>query len=428
MLHCSESWDQPCEPLRSQRSEVRGQKSEVRGQRSEVRGQRAEVRGQRSEVWSQESEVGRNLGLRKTHKFKSVIKNLQSEIIIQGAFMTSLSWHSALQRPCFFQRLQKHPCSGRLSRWWQWAVMSLGCLAGCSTVDNSHETVAAPSGMPHRILAKTKDCVEETWEFARAPFTRQSISCTDTVACPEPVIVEEYPTDDMLPSPDSQSGNPDVSQLKMPGGLNAATVSADLSSKATNRQTTATSNNATTALAQKTPNVRPVSVAPNTLSLADAPQKLPATTATLALRTPASVPAAISPPPAPEPLNTQTVSASRQIPPTDNLPANITWCQVRLRNVSQQTVAQVSVVITSPENTELVVSNAGPVMPIHSNRMDFSAIPQIAPQEEVIVTCGISASDEASHRLHVQVRDAQGGSNQEIQARWKVAIEPIEKP
>lgn len=338
--------------------------------------------------------------------------------------MTSLTWDSAHQRPDWlFQLLEKHPGGGRLSRWWQWAVMSLGCLAGCSTVDNSHETVAAPSGMTHRILAKSKDCVEETWEFARAPFTRQSVSCTDTV-CAESVIVEELPTNDMLPYPDSQSDNPDVSQINMPGGLNAAhavqspvgslssspaaTLSADLSSKAT--KLSATSKNATTTLSQKTTNVRPVSVAPNTLS------------------TPASVPAAISPPPAPEPLNTQMVSASRQIPPTENLPANIKWCQVRLRNVSQKTIAQVSVVITSPENTELVVSNAGPVMPIHSNRMDFSAIPQIAPQEEVIVTVGISASDEASHRLNVQVRDANGGSNQEIQARWKVAIEPIEKP
>jgi hypothetical protein len=213
-------------------------------------------------------------------------------------------------------------------------------------------------------------------------------------------FIEESLSSDMLPYPDSVSIQSDVTQPTMPNILNDSANAAQPSNGSLQSLPVAT------ATADLSPNVT---------------KSPPSVTS--------SNPAATSaPPPVPKPLHAQTVSASRPIPPAESLPAHIRWCQVRLRNVCQQTIAQVSVVITSPDNTELVVSNSGPVLPIHSNRMDFAAIPQIAPQEEVIVTVGISAPDDRSHRLHVQVRDAQGGSNQDIQARWKVAIEPIEKP
>ena len=60
--------------------------------------------------------------------------------------------------------------------------------------------------------------------------------------------------------------------------------------------------------------------------------------------------------------------------------------------------------------------------------MVFTAIPQVGPNEEVVVTVGVAAADNHSNRLRVQVRDALGGTNQEVQSRWKVTLEAAEQP
>jgi hypothetical protein len=164
---------------------------------------------------------------------------------------------------------------------------------------------------------------------------------------------------------------------------------------------------------------------------------------------PESAPAPIAPP---EPLPAQSVSQSRAITPTaaiattpnsrtvtnaavanttnatSAVPANTTWCRVRVRNVSNQPATQVSLSVTSPANAQLLASDGGATSLLANGRMDFAQIPQVGPNEEVIVTVGVSAADKQSNRLRVQVRDAQGGTNQEVQSRWKVILEAAEQP
>ena len=130
----------------------------------------------------------------------------------------------------------------------------------------------------------------------------------------------------------------------------------------------------------------------------------------------------------PDPLPAKELNASRQIPPPASLPADTIWCNVRVRNISQQPATKVAVTLTAPAPAQLIAADGGAVSSATSGRMDFSPIEQVGPNEELIVAAGLSAADEHSNRLHVQVRDAQGGSNQDIQARWQVTIEPLDKP
>ena len=58
--------------------------------------------------------------------------------------------------------------------------------------------------------------------------------------------------------------------------------------------------------------------------------------------------------------------------------------------------------------------------------MEFAPVAQVSANEEVILLIGVATTDERANRLRVQVRDAQGGTNQELQARWQIAIEAAE--
>jgi len=99
-----------------------------------------------------------------------------------------------------------------------------------------------------------------------------------------------------------------------------------------------------------------------------------------------------------------------------------------VRNISHQVATKVAVTLTAPAPAQLLAADGGAVSSVASGRMEFSPIEQVGPNEEIIVAAGLSAADENSNRLHVQVRDAQGGSNQEIQSRWQVTIEPLDEP
>ena len=164
---------------------------------------------------------------------------------------------------------------------------------------------------------------------------------------------------------------------------------------------------------------------------------------------PDSAPAPIAPP---EPLPAQAVNHSREVTPigavastinpavthaagtnvarTQTTAPNATWCRVRVRNIGTQPATQVAVSITSPANAQakLLTSDNGTTSPAVDGRMDFAPIAQVAPNEEIIVMVGVVAADERSNRLRVQVRDAQGGTNQDVQSRWKVTIEAAEQP
>ncbi len=112
--------------------------------------------------------------------------------------------------------------------------------------------------------------------------------------------------------------------------------------------------------------------------------------------------------------------------PTTEAPANTTWCKVRVRNIGSQPATQVAVIISSPANAPLVSKDGETVSAPTTGKMEFAPVAEMAANEEIILLVGVATADERANRLRVQVRDAQGGSNQELQARWKIAIEAAE--
>ena len=75
--------------------------------------------------------------------------------------------------------LEGHPTGRRLSRWWQWAVMSLGCLAGCSTTQEAGQMAAYPLHATGDLLARAGDRMEETFAGSLSPRSRHSASLVD---------------------------------------------------------------------------------------------------------------------------------------------------------------------------------------------------------------------------------------------------------
>lgn len=85
-----------------------------------------------------------------------------------------------------------------------------------------------------------------------------------------------------------------------------------------------------------------------------------------------------------------------------------------------------AVTVNSPENAKLVSKDGDNVSEAVTGKMEFAPVAQVGPREEVILVIGVGAAEQHGNRLRVQVRDGLGGSNQEVQARWQVAIEAIE--
>ena len=84
--------------------------------------------------------------------------------------------------------------------------------------------------------------------------------------------------------------------------------------------------------------------------------------------------------------------------------------------------------MTTPPLTQLVASAKSPAEQAVQTRLDYPVITQVATNEEVTFSVGIVATDESTRRLRIQVRDAQGGSNHDVQNRWKVTIDPVDSP
>ncbi len=124
------------------------------------------------------------------------------------------------------------------------------------------------------------------------------------------------------------------------------------------------------------------------------------------------------------PVVTQAAPITKS--PTTEAPANTTWCRVRVRNIGSQPATQVAVIISSPANAPLVSKEGETVSQPTIGKMEFAPVAQMGANEEIILLVGVATADERANRLRVQVRDAQGGSNQELQARWKIAIEAAE--
>lgn len=152
------------------------------------------------------------------------------------------------------------------------------------------------------------------------------------------------------------------------------------------------------------------------------PTNTPAPAATKPL-TPA--PANVELLPAPPVSPTSAIIAAPSTPAAV-APANTTWCRVRVRNIGSQPATQVAVTISSPENASLVSKEGDSISRPVTGKMEFAPVAQVGANEEVVLLVGVATADERANRLRVQVRDGQGGTNQELQARWKVAIEAME--
>lgn len=349
--------------------------------------------------------------------------------------MSPLNWTASNQGAYEMPDLLKNRFTdSSLSRWCSYAALSLSCLAGCQTAREVTDSTAAPWRAPVDLMASAGARVGESLESAVEPFSRRSTPSD----CPtEQSLANKVPTyPKSLARPSGQPNS--ATQIARQNGVPTS-------------QTNALANNNVEFLAAPPvtqaagKNAHPV--------VGNAPashnESQPANSGNSKSMRPDSAPAPIAPP---EPLPAQAVSQSREVTPisavvntpnaavanpavtnaagTQTTAQNATWCRVRVRNVGTQPATQVGVSITSPANAQakLLTSDSGTTSPAVDGRMDFAPIAQVAPNEEIIVMVGVVAADERSNRLRVQVRDAQGGTNQDVQSRWKVTIEAAEQP
>lgn len=283
--------------------------------------------------------------------------------------------------------LEDSPAARRVHGWWQWAVLSLGCVSGCASWDQVVDNTAQPLRATGNFLARTGDRVGDLFE---SKGTRHRN--------PENLPAHQG----LTPVPANQ-----VASLQKAPATSATT------------QTGATlptvSQPAAMQAIHKTPvaNERP----PESLTVPSAPPAAPPAVELL---------------PAP-PADLKPISNSRPVPVAPATSSSSvasaeisTWCRVRIRNISSQAVPQVAVTVNSPEGANLVSKDGNTVSAPTTGKMEFAPIPQVGSGEEVILVIGVAASGQQGQRLRVQVRDGLGGSNQDVQARWNVAIEAIE--
>ncbi len=82
--------------------------------------------------------------------------------------------------------------------------------------------------------------------------------------------------------------------------------------------------------------------------------------------------------------------------------------------------------VNSPENVPLVSKDGESISPAVAGKMEFAPVPEVGSSEEIILIIGLATDQPKSNRLRVQVRDGLGGSNQDVQSRWQVAIEAMD--
>lgn len=286
--------------------------------------------------------------------------------------------------------LEDSSAARRVHHWWQWAVLSLGCVSGCASWDEVAHNTTQPLRATGNLLARTGDRVGDLFE-----------SHSTSHRNPENLAAHQG----LAPASASQIASlqkaPTASATTQ-AGANLPTASQPAAKQAIHNTPTA--------------NERPR----ESLSVPTAP---PATELQ-----PASPAVELLPAP---PASVQPISNSRPAPatPKTSAAANAgisTWCRVRIRNISQQAVPQVAVTVNSPENAKLVSKDGDNVSAEVAGKMEFAPVAQVGPSEEVILVIGVGTTEQRGNRLRVQVRDGLGGSNQDVQARWQVAIEAIE--
>lgn len=263
----------------------------------------------------------------------------------------------------------------RVHRWWQWAVLSLGCVSGCASWEQVADNAAQPLRTTGNLLARTGDRVGDLFESR--PSRHRNPANLPAHQGLTPRLANQAPTP---PRPPITSGTAQA-------GGTLATSSQPAASQAIHNAPA------------------PVEKPRESLSVPTAPpavELLPAPPATL-----------------------QPISNSRPAPTAENSGIT-TWCRVRVRNISGKAAPQVAVTVNSPENAKLVSKDGNVVSAPVAGKMEFAPVAQVGPSEEVILVIGVAATEQKAHRLRVQVRDGLGGSNHEVQARWNVAIEALE--
>ena len=321
-------------------------------------------------------------------------------------------------------------------RFWHlcsYAVLTMSGLVGCQTTRDVADSSTPTMRSPTSVMSRASSRVGESFETAFEPLSLRS----STSASPAPQAADQAQASKLPTYPKSLARHP--SQAILPNqtapqnGASASTRSTGVTTSTT-KSVANTNRGATVEFLAPPPATQATAkkTQPVTGNTPASHSEQPTTSDNNSMKSmrPESAPAPIAPP---ETLPAKSVSQSRAITPTaavSNLAGNdnTTWCRVRVRNMSSEAATQVSLGVTAPTNGQLFATDGSAMSPQAGGRLDFAAIPQVGPNEEVIVTVGVAAADKHSNRLRVQVRDAQGGTNQEVQSRWKVTLEAAEQP
>ena len=307
--------------------------------------------------------------------------------------MTTFSPVSELRGPSWLlELLDESPEARRVHRWWQWAALSLGCLSGCASWEQFTHKTTQPLRATGNLMARTSDQAGDLFE-SKSPRHRNPANL-----------------------PANQGMSPKLAQqpaLRKARGPSAMTQ-AGATSLPVSKPAAMQAIHKTPAANEKPTESSSVPLAPPATELQAAPgdvELLPAPPTVVQ-------PISNSEPATPKPTATQAASvktASVKI-----------WSRVRIRNISKQTVPQVAVTVMSPENAPLVSKDGESISPAAAGKMEFAPVAQVGANEEVILIIGLATDDPKATRLRVQVRDGLGGSNQDVQARWQVAIEAVD--
>ena len=317
--------------------------------------------------------------------------------------MTSISPVNGFRGPSWLLEVFNEPsATHRIPRWWQWAVLSLGCVSGCASWGQVANNATQPLRATGNLLARTGDQVGDLFEF-------NSTRHRNPANLPAHQGLVPRSSSEMAMSP----------KVPMNSGAILAGATLPTVSKPAAMQAVHTAPAAT----EKPRESMSVPLAPPAVELKPASASVELLPAPPATEQPISNVPPIS--------NVQPVSNSQLAPialanSTTANAAVSTWCRVRIRNIAQQAAPQVAVTVNSPENAKLVSKDGNTLSAAVVGKMEFAPVTQVGPGEEVILVIGVVATEQRGNRLRVQVRDGLGGSNQDVQARWKVAIEAME--
>lgn len=278
--------------------------------------------------------------------------------------------------------LNDTPAARRVHRLWQWMVVSLSCLSGCANWGQVADNATQPLRAAGNLLGRAGDRFGDVFEWHSTQHRNPR-----NLPAHQGQMAELARQSAPLQSPPSAAATTQAGAFSLP-------ISQPTATQAIHN---------TPSAAEKPPESLSVPSAPPAVEI------LPAPSAEL-----------------------QSISHSR----SPALPVQGTaaiasstmnsWCRVRIRNVSQQSVSKVAVTVNSPESVPLVSKEGDAVSAPVTGKMEFAPVAQVGSQEEVILVIGVGTNQQPSHRLRVQVRDGMGGSNQDVQARWQVSIEAIE--